>query len=117
MPVGLSKNKADARAFTEAPLWRAIGNGWQPLWPGFRKSGFSVEWHDFESAATMDYAESFHPESIEICLNASGSAELSLPDRTQALSPGSAIFYVNGRQPIAARRSAGQRHQFLTVEI
>jgi len=117
MPIRPSKNKAGARAFTEAPVWHSLGKGWQPLWPGFRENGFSLEWHDFDAPAALDYTGSFHPDSIEICLNASGCAELSLAGTTRPLAAGHAVFYVNGRQRIAAKRLPGQRHQFLTIEI
>jgi AraC-like DNA-binding protein len=87
------------------------------LWAGFRKSGFSVEWHDFECAAPMDWAGSFHPDSIEICLNLAGQAEFTVASLPHKLPPSAATFYFSGREPLAARRLPQQRHQFITVEI
>ena len=59
--------------FTEEPAWRAVGEGWRHLHGGFRTRGMSFEWHDFECSAEFDWARSFHPESVEICLNLTGS--------------------------------------------
>jgi len=115
MPAGLSKNKISRGPFTEAPVWRPFGDGWRPLWPGFRDHGFSIEWHDLP--AGTDYGDSFHPHSVEICLNLDGTAEFSLAGLTRTLAPGEAMFYVAGSEPIAARRLSGMRHRFLTVEI
>jgi len=103
--------------FTEAPVWRALGDGWRPVWPGFGRHGFSVEWHDFHSDAALDCTGSLHPDSIEICLNLSGHAEFSVGNTRHELPPASALFYVTGRDPISARRLPRQRHQFITVEI
>jgi AraC-like DNA-binding protein len=108
---------AAAGAFSEAGVWRAFGAGWRPLWAGFRENGFSIEWHDFECGPPLDWAGSFHPGSVEICLNLDGNAELSVGGREAELPPASATFYFSGREPLAARRLPGQRHQFVTVEI
>ena len=106
-----------AGAFSEASTWRTFGPGWRPLWTGFRESGFSVEWHDFTCESPFEWAGSFHPDSVEICLNVDGHAEFDLAGRRQELPPGSATFYCSGREPLSARRLPGQRHQFVTVEI
>ena len=106
-----------AGAFSEASTWQAFGTGWRPLWAGFQQTGFSVEWHDFECQSPLELAGSFHPDSVEICLNVDGHAEFDLGGRRQALPPGSATFYSAGREPLAARRLPRQRHQFVTVEI
>lgn len=114
-----SSKRKSARniAFTEAATWRAVNAGWRPLWAGFRENGFSVEWHDFKCESSLDYTGSFHPESVEICLNLDGNAEFSLAGKRHELPPGSATFYFSGREPIAAHRLPRQRHQFVTVEI
>jgi len=109
--------KDRSRPFTEAGVWHAFGEGWRPLWSGFRENGFSVEWHDFESKTPVDLAESFHPDSVEICLNLEGEAEFSTAGKKQALPPASAAFYSHGRQSLSAHRLPHQRHQFITIEI
>lgn len=119
VPMLLVKNKPrrPTEPFSEAAVWHALGDGWRPLWPGFRKNGFSVEWHDFECESSLDCAGSIHPDSIEICLNLDGHAEFSTARTRQKLPPASALFYFSGRQPIAARRLPRQHHQFVTIEI
>ena len=104
-------------AFTEAATWRAFGTGWRPLWAGFKENGFSVEWHDFECQSPLELASSFHPGSVEICLNLEGHAEFELSGHRQAVPPGTATFYSPGRGALSARRLPRQRHQFVTVEI
>jgi AraC family transcriptional regulator len=112
------KNRTlSAGVFTEVDIWRAVSAGWRPLWAGFRENGFSVEWHDFECQSPLEWAGSFHPDSVEICLNLDGYAEFNLAGRRHELPPGSATFYFSGREPFAARRLPQQRHQFVTVEI
>lgn len=103
--------------FTEANTWRAIGDGWRPLWPGFRRNGFSVEWHEFTVATALNCGNSIHPDSVEICLNLNGSAEFSIDGKRNALSAGTAAFYFAGKQPITAHRLPGSAHQFVTVEL
>jgi len=113
-----NKNRVrPAGAFSEAPVWQAFGTGWRPLWAGFQQTGFSVEWHDFECQSPLELAGSFHPDSVEICLNVDGCAEFDLAGHCQELPPGSATFYSAGREPLTARRLPQQRHQFVTVEI
>jgi AraC-like DNA-binding protein len=103
--------------FSEAKTWKSVSGGWRPLWAGFREYGFSVEWHDFECKSPLDCAGSFHSDSAEICLNLDGHAEFHLVGKKHELTPGAAIFYFSGRDPIAARRLPGQRHQFITIEV
>jgi AraC family transcriptional regulator len=115
--VSSVSKRSRTNQFSEADVWRAFGAGWRPLWAGFRESGFSVEWHDFECAAPLDWAGSFHPDSVEICLNLDGHAEFSLAGKKSELPPASATFYFSGREQLTARRLAQQRHQFVTIEI
>lgn len=79
--------------------------------------GFSVEWHDFECATALDWARSFHPDSLELCLNLSGHARLSLGGQEVEFSPQSWALYYRGQQALSAWRLAGERHQFLTIEL
>ncbi len=91
--------------------------GWCPLFAGFRERGFSVEWHDFECPFRLDWARSFHPRSLEICLNLAGTGWLGGgPDPVEVRSR-SAVYYYRGVQPLPAWRAAGERHQFLTIEL
>ena len=51
----------DGPCFTERPVWRSVGKGWQHLHGSVQSSGASFEWHDFESREDFDWGKSFHP--------------------------------------------------------
>ena len=104
-------------AFTEAQAWTAIGAGWRPLFGSFGKLGFSFEWHDFQSAEELDWSRSFHPGSIELCLNLTGGAALHDGREHAELGPRTSAFYFQGEPPLTATRRAGDKHQFITVEF
>ncbi|MCC6232770.1 MAG: helix-turn-helix transcriptional regulator [Verrucomicrobiales bacterium] len=103
--------------FGEGPAWKAVGQGWRPLIGGFRDLGFSVEWHDFQLNHDVDWARSFHPGSVELCLNLGGSGTLHDGQRETRLPARSLAFYFAGTPPLVACRKAGDRHQFVTVEF
>jgi AraC family transcriptional regulator len=103
--------------FTEANAWRDIGAGWQPLFGSFRGSGYSIEWHDFFSRKELDWAASFHPGCVELCLNLDGHGFVEGRGVRAEFAPGTAGFYHRDNEPLTAKRAAEQRHQFLTVEF
>jgi len=103
--------------FAEARVWAMLGGGWECLHGCYCQRGISVEWHDFECAKPRDWARSFHPGSVEVCLNISGHARLSRDDVTAVFTPMSLGFYFVERERLAAWRLPGERHQFLTVEF
>lgn len=108
----------DASApFAEAPAWSSVGGGWRPLFGNFRELGFSFEWHDFHCDADLDWARSFHPGSVELCLNLEGSATLKDGRQSVQLPARSYAFYHQGDPPLTASRRAGERHRFITVEF
>lgn len=104
-------------AFTEAPAWSAIGTGWRPLFGDFRALGFSFEWHDFKTGEDLDWSRSFHPGSLELCLNLEGQASLADARQTVELRPRMSAFYFQGEPPLVARRRANEQHRFITVEF
>lgn len=104
-------------AFTEAGAWRSFPHGWQPLHGSFDEHGFSVEWHDFEATTDLDWAASFHPHGLEICLNLDGSGEITKGTQRLELGPNTAGFYLNGASRLKGRRRGGERHRFFTVEF
>jgi AraC-like DNA-binding protein len=108
---------ASAADFTEAPAWQAVGAGWRPLFGNFRALGFSFEWHDFTAEADLDWARSFHPGSLELCLNLDGQATLADARQTVELRPRASVFYYQGTPSLVARRRAGEPHRFITVEF
>lgn len=103
--------------FAEAAAWRIVGEGWRPLFGNFRELGFSFEWHNFKSREPLDWAQSFHPGSIELCLNLTGRATIGDKRQTSELGPRMLSFYYQGDPPLAAIRREGEVHQFITVEF
>ncbi len=104
-------------AFTEAGAWRDVGSGWQPLFGSFRGMGFSIEWHDFFAKRELDWAASFHPACVELCLNIDGNGFVESRNARANFTPKTAGFYHCEEEELTARRAAAQRHQFLTVEF
>lgn len=104
--------------FREGPVWEAIGAEWRQLGGGFRQLGFSFEWQEFAAGEDeVDWSPSFHPGSVEICLNLAGQGHVALGPQRAELRPFSAAFYSAGPRPLEARRRGGQRHRFITVEL
>lgn len=103
--------------FSEAAAWRDVGNGWQKLFGSFRGGGYSIEWHDFLAKREFDWASSFHPDCLELCLNLEGSGFVEGGGHRAEFTPNTAGFYYRQQEPLIAQRQAGERHQFLTVEF
>jgi AraC-like DNA-binding protein len=115
-----SKDQASDRpvaAFTEREAWRDVGAGWQPLFGNFRSTGYSFEWHDFFARRELDWAASFHPDGVELCLNLDGHGYVAGRESRAEFTPNTAGFYHHKDEPLTARRSANERHRFLTVEF
>jgi len=104
-------------AFSESAAWRDVGAGWQPLFGSFRGVGYSIEWHDFLAKREFNWAASFHPGCVELCLNLDGHGFVQGRGGRTDFAPGTAGFYFRGEEPLKAQRTAGERHQFLTVEF
>ena len=104
-------------AFTERPAWRAVGDGWRHLHGSVNGAGVSFEWHDFKAHGEFDWGKSFHPDSVEVCLNLEGGGLVNFNKQEAAFTPLTAGFYRRGDQPLHATRQANQRHQFLTIEM
>ena len=103
--------------FTEAPAWETVGNGWRQLHGNFHDQGFSIEWHDFSTKLDLDWSRSFHPGSLEICLNVAGYGEVQAGRRSLELATSTAGFYAQNDSRLTAMRRGGERHQFLTIEF
>lgn len=101
----------------EVAAWAAIGAGWRQLFGSFGSLGFSLEWHDFNATEPIDWARSFHPGSVELCLNLSGQGSVSSGNKTAHFANQSAGFYRQGQAQLSAVRTPGQTHQFITVEF
>lgn len=102
--------------FAEAGIWAALGGGWQSLHGCFCQLGVSVEWHEFSGVERRDWSRSFHPDSVEICLNLSGHARLNAGGETALLGAMTCAVYHGAPGEVAAWRLPGQEHRFLTVE-
>lgn len=103
--------------FSERPAWQSVGDGWRHIYGSMRGAGVSFEWHDFAVTSEFDWGQSFHPGSLEVCLNLEGHGQVTSHGRMAEFAPLTAGFYRRGEEALAARRSAAQRHQFLTVEM
>ena len=103
--------------FTERPVWQAVGAGWRHLHGSVRGAGVSFEWHDFKAREAFDWGRSFHPDSVEVCLNLEGEGRVGFNKQEAVFLPMTAGFYRRSEQVLSATRQANQRHQFLTVEM
>jgi AraC family transcriptional regulator len=110
-------DRKNQSSFTKVGAWRDVGSGWQPLFGSFRGAGYSVEWHDFFAKREFDWASSFHPGGIELCLNLEGHGFVEGSGSRADFAPNTAGFYRRDHEPLTAKRAAGQKHRFLTVEF
>lgn len=101
----------------EGGAWDAVRSGWRLIYGGFGSLGFSIEQHDFHASTDLDWSRSFHPESVELCLNLAGNGELSCGSARTHVRPGTAVAYAHARETIQARRHKGEHHRFLTLEL
>ncbi len=106
-----------AGSFSEVAAWRSIGAGWTQLHGDFHDLGFSFEWHDFKSEKPLDWSKSFHPGSVEICLNLSGSGHVLCGKEKVQYEPLTSGFYCKGNSNIEAVRLPHEEHRFITVEF
>ncbi|MBV8640404.1 MAG: helix-turn-helix transcriptional regulator [Verrucomicrobia bacterium] len=103
--------------FTERPVWHTVGNGWRHLHGSVSRVGVSFEWHDFTVSEELNWGRSFHPGSIEVCLNREGNGRVAFDNREIVFTPMSIGFYRRGEDTLRATRQANQLHRFLTVEM
>ena len=87
------------------------------MYGDFRRSGVSIEWHDFETSKPLDWCRSFHDNSLEICLNLAGDANITHRHKKYRLVPHFVGVYCQIENHIAAQRNPGDRHQFVTIEL
>lgn len=106
-----------APKLTEEAAWSRVQGIWQPLDGSFFGGGVSVEWHDFRVDADMDWARSFHPGCLEICLNFSGSGWIEDGAAQRRIEAGQVAIYTTHPGRPKALRAAGSLHRFLTLEM
>jgi AraC-like DNA-binding protein len=109
-----SSTSSDPR---EQGAWAQIEGTWHPLHGSFPEQGLSVEWHDFRVEHDLDWGRSFHPGSLEICLNFSGAGTLQDGEVQRAIGPNQVAIYTLQNWRLKARRSANSLHRFLTIEL
>ena len=101
----------------ESAVWRAIDGMWRPLFGSFLDRGLSIEWHDFQLDRNLAWSPSFHPGSLEICLNFSGLAQFHDGTAERELPPGHVAAYTARPNAPRAERRSGSWHRFLTIEM
>ncbi len=101
----------------EQPLWKQVEGLWKPLYGGFAEQGVSIEWHDFRVSDPLIWSESFHPNSLEVCLNYTGTAQLREGGKLHHLGNEQVAVYTTRDQFPHAVRNADSMHRFLTLEL
>ncbi len=109
--------KRPSAAFRETIAWQPIGDRSRQLYGGYCDSGVSIELQDFEVGQSFEWSRSFHPESLQLCLNLAGHGLIQCGEAAAHLDPSSAMFYFTGKQAIQAWRDANVRHRFITIEF
>ena len=104
-------------AVAEQGAWRDVPQGWRQLYGNFNRLGLSVEWHDFRIPRPLDWGASFHPQSIEFCLNLGGRGAVSDSRSREDFLPGTSGYYAIADEPLVASRQAHDHHQFVTLEF
>lgn len=108
---------ADLRPPFEASAWRGIDGVRRKIHGSFPDKGLSIEWHEFSNEKTLDWSDSFHPQSLEICLNFSGRATLQEKKEVRKFNSEQVAAYATGKSTIKAERLSGCVHRFFTIEL
>ena len=107
-----------SRCAAEVDAWREVKDGWRPLYGDVDQFGVAVEWHDFRTERSFDWGRSFHPRSLEFCLNLQGHGAVGAVGRRQIdYLPGDSGYYAVGDEQLPASRRAHDHHQFVTLEF
>jgi AraC family transcriptional regulator len=106
-----------ASSHKEAEVWSRVDGTWRPVHGSFCDKGMSIEWHEFSVSEGMDWSESFHPQSLEVCLNYSGQGSLKLGRKTHEVVPEQIALYTTAEERAMAVRRSGHLHRFFTIEL
>jgi AraC-like DNA-binding protein len=102
----------------EQGAWKEVAPGWRQLYGDFDRMGVSVEWHDFRSERALDWGRSFHPHSLEFCLNLDGRGAVGAQGQSRGdYLPGNCGYYAIADERLSASRHARDHHQFVTLEF
>ena len=92
--------------------------GWRPLYGDVDKIGVAIEWHDFRIERSFNWGRTFHPNSLEFCLNLNGHGAVGGAGGTRSdYLPGNCGYYAVADGPLPASRRAHDHHQFVTLEF
>src|SRR5438477_6975149 len=109
---------AMTHTIAERDAWGGVAQDWRQLYGDFDHDGISVQWHDFRSDRLVDWGQSFHPRSLEFCLNLEGRGEVGGHGAGRsAYLPGSSGYYAIADDPLSASRRAHDHHEFVTLEF
>jgi len=119
MPINPMNSEApsEQKSSVEGPAWEGIHGTWQQVHGGIFDQGFSLEWHDFHLSENLDWAKSFHEDTLEICLNFNGNAILGAGKAARSLEPSQVALFTTSKSPLIAQRSADSAHRFITLEV
>src|SRR5437762_9853836 len=107
-----------SKCAAEVNAWREVKDGWRPLYGDVDQFGVAVEWHDFRTERAFDWGRSFHPRSVEFCLNLGGRGVVGLDHHSRRnYLPGTSGYYAIADRPLIASRQAREQHQFVTLEF
>ena len=102
----------------EQGAWKEVAPGWRQLYGDFQRLGLSIEWHDFRTQRALDWGRSFHPHSLEFCLNLNGHGAVGAEGCVRSdYDPGNSGYYAIADEPLPASRHARDHHQFVTLEF
>jgi AraC-like DNA-binding protein len=101
----------------ENSAWAQVKEGWRQLYGSFAREGVSVENHEFEAVAPVNWSRSFHRNSVELCLNLRGTGTVHDGRIEARYQPHTVGFYCNANADLEARRNPGEIHSFITVEL
>src|SRR5438046_5951125 len=105
-------------AHAEQGAWKGLVPGWRQLYGDFDRLGVSIEWHNFRTERALDWGRSFHPRSLEFCLNLDGRGAVGAEGRARSdYLPGNCGYYAVADEPLPASRRAHDHHQFVTLEF
>ena len=110
-------DQASGDSLSENLVWHKVDGLWTPLYGGFSSHGVSVEWHEFHVDSPLDWSRSFHPRSLEICLNYTGSADLREAGASERLANEQVAAYAVRDELVGAVREMGTIHRFFTIEL
>lgn len=105
----------------EMKAWETVATGWKHLYGSIKQKGLSVEWHDFKPGLDLDWAASFHPNTLELCINLNGSGQLETQtddgEIQYQVGPHNVALYLPQADLLQATRPMGEHHQFVTFEM